>query len=40
MLANRLMLYLDYTSKVDVEITYVDKLPFPAVTVCNQNLFR
>ena len=39
-LAKRLLLYFDYTSKINVEITYEDKLPFPAVTVCNQNLFR
>ena len=39
-LMNRLLLYFDYTSKVNVEITYVKKLPFPAVTVCNHNMFR
>ena len=39
-MTNRLMLLYDYTSQVNVEITNVDKLAFPAVTVCNHNQFR
>ena len=34
------MLLFAYKSSVNVEIAYVDKLVFPAVTVCNQNQFR
>ena len=29
--------YFEYKSNVDVKITYVDEIDFPAVTVCNQN---
>ena len=39
-MVNRLLLFYEYTSKVDVEKTYVDQLAFPAVTVCNHNQFR
>ena len=39
-LTSRLLLYWDYTSRVNVEITYMKKMPFPAVTICNDNIFR
>ena len=39
-MAVRLVLFSQYTTNTNVEIAYVDKLAFPAVTVCNHNQFR
>ena len=39
-LALRIIRYYEYATTLHVEETYVDKLPFPTVTICNQNKFR
>ena len=36
----RVSVYLEYNTNVDVEKVYMKKVPFPTVTVCNQNTFR
>ncbi len=37
---NRMTVFFKYRTNVDVKINYVDKIEFPAVTVCNQNNYR
>lgn len=37
---SRVASYFQYKSNVDVKVNYVDKIPFPAVTICNQNNYR
>ena len=32
--------YLKYETNIDIEISFEEQLPFPALTVCNQNAFR
>ena len=32
--------FLDYNTSVDLQVLYEDEIPFPAVTICNQNTFR
>jgi hypothetical protein len=32
--------YFQYNTIVDVQLVYTDNIPFPAVTLCNQNNFR
>ena len=39
-MAQRLQRYFEYPKSVLVEVDYQQELPFPAVTICNQNLFR
>ncbi len=34
------LLVKEHPKTVNVEVTYGDKLPFPSVTICNQNFFR
>src|SRR6218665_256578 len=29
-----------YPTNVNVEVDYIDTVPFPAITICNQNLYR
>ncbi len=36
----RIVYFYSYPKTVNVEVTFETKLPFPAVTVCNQNMFR
>ncbi len=36
----RVAVYFQYKTNVDVQVKYVDVIDFPAVTVCNQNNFR
>ncbi len=38
--AQRMAVYFQYKTNVAVEVTYADKIIFPAVTICNQNNFR
>ena len=37
---DRLSYLRSHPTSVDVEVIYTDQIPFPAVTICNQNLFR
>ncbi|KAK2140375.1 hypothetical protein LSH36_1376g00011 [Paralvinella palmiformis] len=37
---DRLSFYFKFTKNINVEVTYLDEVPFPAVTICNQNAFR
>ena len=39
-ISNSLVEYFDYPKTVNVEIEYTERLEFPAVTVCNENLAR
>ena len=39
-MTDRLLFLLDNPKAVDVEVIYTDTVDFPAVTICNQNLFR
>ena len=39
-IASRLLHYYEYPSNIQVETGYLDKLPFPTVTVCNKNPYR
>ena len=32
--------FFNYATTVDVQLTYTNKIKFPAVTLCNQNNFR
>ncbi len=36
----RVSYFLEYPPAVNVEILYAKSLPFPTVTVCNQNFLR
>ena len=36
----RLLFYFEYTTKFDLQVVYHEELPFPAVTICNQNTLR
>ena len=36
----RLLQYFSYPKRVNVQLTYTKEMKFPAVTICNQNLFR
>jgi hypothetical protein len=40
MVASKIQLLLSKDKKVDVNVDYPVQLPFPAVTVCNQNKYR
>jgi len=37
---NRISFYLKFTKNVNVEVNYLSKLEFPAVTFCNQNTYK
>ena len=39
-LVSRCLHYFDYPSAVNVEILYPPSVPFPAITICNQNFMR
>lgn len=32
--------FYDYNTSVDVAVIYNKNIPFPAVTICNQNTFK
>ena len=32
--------YLKHETNIDIELMFVEKMPFPAVTICNQNSYR
>ena len=36
----RFSVYFEYKSNIDVKINSVETLPFPAVTLCNENNYR
>lgn len=36
----RLTKYYDYPKSVNVEVNFVNKIPFPKVIVCNINFFK
>ena len=38
--ADRTLVYFDYNTTVSVQVRYVEKVPFPAGTVCNINTYR
>ncbi len=38
--ADRIFDYLNYNTTVAVDLRYVNRVPFPAVTLCNINTFR
>jgi len=37
---SRIAFYLLFTMTVSVEVNFFSKMPFPAVTFCNQNSFK
>ncbi len=37
---DRVAYYLEYNKNVNVEVNYLQKMAFPAVTFCNQNAFK
>ena len=39
-MSDRLIYLYSYPKAVDVEVIYTDSVDFPAVTICNQNVFR
>jgi len=39
-MTDRVMYLTSHPKAVDVEVIYTDSVLFPAVTICNQNLFR
>ena len=40
LVAVNLQFYYQYPTIVDVTVDYAEKLPFPGVTICNQNMYR
>ena len=32
--------YLKYDTNIDIELKFVNQVPFPALTICNQNAYR
>ena len=36
----RTMEYFKYETNIDIELHFEDQIPFPAVTLCNQNAYR
>ena len=38
--ANRTFVYFDYNTTVSVNVRYIKRVQFPAVTLCNINTFR
>ena len=40
LVTTRLHVYYDYPTLVDVSVDYAAELPFSAVTICNQNIYR
>jgi len=39
-MTDRVLYLASHPKAVDVEVIYTDSVVFPAVTICNQNLFR
>ena len=39
-LSDRLILYFEYQKTVNVEVNYVDSMEFPAISICNENVFK
>jgi len=39
-MTDRVLYLTSHPKAVDVEVIYTDSVLFPAVTICNQNLFR
>lgn len=37
---SRISFYLLFTMNVSVEVNFLSRMPFPAVTFCNQNAFK
>jgi len=37
---SRISFYLSFTMSVSVEVNFLSKMPFPAVTFCNENSFK
>lgn len=37
---DRVIVYYNYETNVNVQVLFSDKMDFPAVTICNQNTFR
>ena len=37
---DRIIVYYQRNTNVDVEVKYVSSVEFPSVTICNQNQFR
>jgi len=37
---SRIAFYLQFTMNVSVEVNFLSRMPFPAVTFCNQNSFK
>jgi len=37
---DRVCIYFEHESNVNVQINYVEELDFPAVTICNYNNYR
>lgn len=37
---NRIGFYLQYQKNVNVEVNYLSRVKFPAVTFCNQNQYK
>ena len=38
--ALRTHVYLQHDTNIDIELKFVNQVPFPAVTICNQNAYR
>ena len=39
-MVQRLQVFYEYPKNVNIEVNLAEELTFPAVTICNQNLFR
>ena len=39
-LSDRLIQYFKYEKVISVEESYVDQMEYPAITLCNQNIFK
>ena len=37
---SKLQVFYSWPKTVNVEVTFTESLPFPAITVCNQNAYR
>lgn len=38
--ASRTFTYFEHHTNTELQVVYDTKIPFPAITVCNQNNFR
>ena len=39
-ITTQLLEYYDYPTVIDMSVEYTDQVAFPAVTVCNQNMYK